>query len=328
MLFHLRLKKLFSSFVFINRLVAILLIFSFHKSYAAWDIECYMSDSCSNKSRRSSSNPSTGAQVKINPSAVPTDEGFGIEGLFFKDQIDFALIRGTGRMGAAISPSNSEETFFGPPGFENWQDLHERKYQSEKYPNQKYTLAAAFNAVDNKKTGLKAFNLKLGAMAKYNKLTKGFRSGGGINGILGPFTFGASAYNDQTQLNDYYAGEDLKTRINYQVQTYNVGLFLSSVILDYSHLKLILPEDEDNPSEITLMTVSFLIDKIILIGAKRTEDSERPAYNYDTKQLEYKKIKEDYFGGLQFRANKTLMLGTFYNYYLLREFSFSATLFF
>lgn len=286
-----------------------------------------MSETCSKSSSRNSGNPSAGAQVKINPSAVPTDEGFGIEGLFFKDEVDLAIIRGTGRVGAAISPSNSEETFFGPPGFENSEDLNQRKYQSEKYPNQKYTLAAAASIVDNKKSGLKAFNLKIGAMAKYNKLTKGIRTGGGLNGIIGPLTFGASAYNDQTQLNDETLGEELKTNINYQVQTYNLGLFLNSVILDYSHLKLMLPEDPD-PAEITLVTISLLIKRLTLIAAKRTEDSSRLSYNYEIEQLESKKIKEDYFGGLQYRLNKTLMVGSFYNYYLLRELSFSATLFF
>ncbi len=293
------------------------------------DIECYMSDKCSDRVSRGSGsgNPSTGAQVKINPSAVPTDQGFGVEGLVFKDQVDVSLVRGTGRVGAAISPSNSEETFFGPPGFENPQDLYQRKYESEKYPSQKYTLAFAANTYDNKKSGLKAFNLKLGAMAKYNKLTKGFRGGGGVNGVLGPMTFGASAYNDQTQLNDYLLGEDLKTQTNYKVQTYNIGLFLSSVILDYSHLKLTLMDDT-NPSEISLMTVSILIQKFILIAAKRTEESSRLYYNYDTKHLGFQEKKEDYFGGLQYRLNKTIMLGTFYNYYLLREISFSATLFF
>jgi hypothetical protein len=289
-----------------------------------------MTDKCgsSGRSSRSTGNPSSGGQVRINPSAVPTEEGFGIEGLFYKDQVDLSVVHGTGRVGAAISPSNSEETFFGPPGFENPQDFYERKYDSEKYPNQKYTFAAAASVVDNRKSGLSAFSLKLGVMAKYNKLTQGLRGGGGLNGVLGPISFGGSVYNDQTQLNDPVLGEGLKTQISYQVQTYNVGLFLNSVVLDYSHLKLLQPDTGINPAEISVVTISLLIQKFILIAAKRTEDSDRPYYNYDTKQLEIKEHKEDYFGGLQYRINKTVMLGSFYNYYLLREFSFSATVFF
>lgn len=294
------------------------------------DLECYMTDKCSNRmSRSNSGNPSTGAQIKINPSAVPTDEGYGIEALFFKDQVDLSLVRGTGRMGAAISPSNSEETFFGPPGFEYEADLYQRKFNSEKYPNQKYTLAAAAKVYDNRNSGLTAFNIKLGAMAKYNKLTKGFRGGGGLNGVLGPLTFGASTYNDQTQLTQNYLDEELKTQINYQVQTYNVGLFLNAVVIDYSHLKLMISDDQNQePYNIQLITLSILIQKLTLIAAKRTEDSLRPRYNYESKQLEYIRNKEDYFGGLQYRINNKFMMGSFYNYYMLHDISFSATVFF
>jgi hypothetical protein len=316
-----------ASFFYLSSLLPLFFVI-FCSQVEAMDVECYMSDRCNNRAvRGSSGNPSTGAQIKINPSAVPTDQGFGIEGILFKDQVDLALVRGTGRVGAAISPSNSEETFFGPPGFENPEDQYQRKYESEKYPNQKYTLAVAGNVFDNKKSGLNTINLKLGAMVKYNKLTKGFRGGAGLNGVLGPITFGASAYNDQTELNDYVLGEELKTQINYKVQTYNVGLFLNSVVLDYSHLRL-TETDDSNPAEISLITISLLINKFILIASKRTEDSSRLNYNYDTKLLETQQLKTDYFGGMQFRVNKTLMLGAFYNYYLLRELSFSATLFF
>lgn len=307
--------------------VAIVILFSFHHAKADFDLKCYLKDNCNGKSGGTSSNPSTGGQVKINPSAVPTDAGYGIEGLFYKDEVDVALIRGTGRVGAAISPSNSDETFFGPPGFENTQDLYERKRLAEKYPNQKYTLAAAMNVVDSRGSGLKSFNLKLGAMIKYNKLTQAFTPGAGFNGVLGPITFGASMYGDQTQLTDPYYGDAVKTLIKYQVQTYNVGIFLSSFILDYSHLKLEVLEDP-NPAEVTLLTASLLIDKFIITVAKRTEESQQLSYNYETKQLEQKLTKETYFGGVQYRVNKNIMLGLFNNYYMLREYSFSTTFFF
>lgn len=268
-----------------------------------------------------------GTQVKINPSAVPTEAGYGLEGLFYKDQVDVALIRGTGRVGAAISPSNSEETFFGPPGFENTQDLYDRKRLADKYPSQKYTLAAAMSVIDKRGSGLSSFNLKLGAMVKYNKLTQGFTTGLGLNGILGPITFGGSLYSDQTQLNDPYVGDAIKTQFNYHVKTYNVGLFLTSIVLDYSHLSLQV-EDDPSMAEVTLLTASLLIDRFIVTVAQRTEDSQRLSYNYDTKQLETKYTKQEYFGGVQYRVTKNVMVGAFYNYYLLHEGSLSMTLFF
>lgn len=313
-------------FYFYFSVIVILIGFPFQPAQAEFDLKCYMTDSCNNSSH-STNNPSTGNQVKINPSAVPTEAGFGLEGIFYKDQVDVALIRGTGRVGAAISPSNSEETFFGPPGFENLNDYSDRKQLAEKFPNQKYTLAAAMTLIEKKGSDLNAFTLKAGVMIKYNRLTKGISPGAGINGYWGPFSFGGSMYNDQTQLNDPFDPSALPTIINYQVQTYNVGLFLNSLILDYSKLKLKISDVPDT-SEVTLLTACLLIKKFILTVGKRTEDSLRPNYNYDTHQLETMQLKDSYFLGVQYRVNKNLMLGVFYDYYLLRENSLSATLFF
>jgi hypothetical protein len=300
----------------------------FQPAQAVWDLECYIKNNCSRGWNGSTSNPSTGSQVKINPSAVPTEAGFGIEGLFFKSEVDVSVVRGTGRVGAALSPSNSEETFFGPPGFEDQIKLYERKTLSEKYPNQKVTLAGAVSLVDHAGSGLRTFSLKLGVMGKYNKLLKNISPGAGLNGVLGPLTFGGSVYNDETQLEDpLVPGGPNTTRIGYQVQTYNVGVFLSSLILDYSHLQLKIPDDPAI-SEVTLLTASLMVSKFILTVAKRTENSPRLSYNYQTKLLEDKLIKEETFGGVQYKMNKNLMFGGFYNYYLLREISVSATLFF
>lgn len=307
-------------------ILAIGFLTPFLRAHAEWDLKCYMKDNCNGHSGRTTSNPSTGSQVKINPSAVPTEAGYGLEGLLYKNDVDLALVRGTGRVGAAISPSNSEETFFGPPGFENQQDYYNRKLNSEKFPNQKLTLAAAFNLVDNRASGLRAFSLKLGAMAKYNKLTTNTTPGVGVSGILGPITFGGSAYNDQTQIEDPTGGP-LVTQVDYQVQTYNVGLFLHSFIIDYSHLQLKIT---DSPviSEVTLLTVSLLLNKFIFTAAKRTENSQRLYYNYSTQQLEVQQIKEDVFAGVQYSITKNVILGIFYNYYMLREYSVAATFFF
>lgn len=286
-----------------------------------------MNNNCDQKWGRTSTNPSTGGQVKINPSAVPIEAGLGIEGLFYKNSIDLSLVRGTGRVGAAISPSNSEETFFGPPAFENFDDYYNRKLNLEKLPNQKYTFAAAMNILKKNGSGLGAYAVKLGLMAKYNKLTTAVSPGAGLNGVIGPITFGGSYYKDQTQLNDPITGDEPKTRINYNVQTYNVGVFLTSLILDYSKLELSIP-DVEGKSEVTLLTASLFIDKVIFTAAKRTETSDRLAYNFDTHLLEYQPVKDDYFGGAQYSVNKHLMVGAFYNYYLLHEASLSLTVFF
>lgn len=293
---------------------------------AEFDLECYLKNNCNGGGGwgRASSNPSSGSQVKINPSAVPTEAGFGVEAILFKTDIDIALVRGLGRVGAAISPSNSEETFFGPPGFELPENYLARKYDSKKYPNQKVTLAAAFSLIDNKGSGLGAFSLKLGAMGKYNKFTSNASPGGGLNGILGPFTFGGSIYSDETQLDYGIYGSTAKPTIAYQVQTYNVGLFLSSIILDYSHLAL----QNAEASTVTLLTASLLVKKFIITASKRIENSSRPSFNYETKVLENKPTKEEVFGGVQYSATKNIMVGALYNYYLMRELALTTTIFF
>lgn len=291
-------------------------------AFGLMELECYRQPGC--RSRSFSSNPSTGGQVRINPSAVPTEKGLGVEGIFFKDEVDVALVRGLGRVGAAISPSNSEETFFGPPGYEVPEDFLRRKTDQTKYPGQKITLATAFDVAKRNGSGMNSYSLKLGLMGRYNRLTKNASPGGGLSGILGPFSFGGSIYNDESQFDYRSYNSTLQPVATYQVQTYNVGLFLSSLILDYSHLQVKAPD----PATVQLYTATLTVKKVLLTASKRLEISSRPSYDYTEKKLEVLKNKEEYFGGIQVNVSRHLMLGVLYNYYLLREFSGTATVFF
>ncbi|MGZ3744633.1 MAG: hypothetical protein ACXWRE_10835 [Pseudobdellovibrionaceae bacterium] len=274
--------------------------------------------------RSSSSSSSTGGKVKINPSAVPVEKGLGIEGIFFNSDVDFGIVRGNGRIGAAISPANSEETFFGPPGFALPEDTLVQKMEKKKFPNQKATFAMAFNVTEKNVAFFNRFSLKAGLMAKYNRLTYTLSPGFGVSGTLGPISFGGSVYNDVTQLNYETYGNSLRPIIPYQVHTYNLGLFLSSLVLDYSTLRVQTPD----VSIVHLYTASFFIKSLILTASKRVEESSRPNYNFATKMLEAKRIKEESFGGVQYTLSKDLMMGVLYNYYLLHEYSLTATLFF
>ncbi|KHD89076.1 MAG: hypothetical protein OM95_06205 [Bdellovibrio sp. ArHS] len=294
--------------------------------WAHAETNCYLINECS-RFRRDPVSPSPGTQIKINPSAVPTEKGYGIEAIYFSQEADLSLVRGTGRMGAALSPSNSEDTFFGAPGIETPAELFKRKDEKLKYPNQKITLAAAFNLFERKGNGLKKYNLKLGLMGKYNKLSANISPGGGLSGAIGPLAFGYSYYEDQTQWDSSFFGGSTKELTKYQVQTYNLGLYLNAVILNYSNLRLKI-EDDLSETQIHLYTVSVSMGKFIFTAAKRDEDSSTQAYNYETHTLEEKKIKEEYFGGIQYTLTRNLMVGGLYNYYLLREGSITATLFF
>lgn len=294
----------------------------------ALPLDCYTFVGCGGgRSSSASANPSNGNQIRINPSAVPTEKAFGLEGIYYNGDTDFSIAQGLGRVGAAISPSNSEETFFGPPGLEIEADMLERKQTSEKYPSQKYNFATAVDVIKRKGSGIKSYGFKLGVIAKYNKLTKTTHGGGGATIILGPFVFGGSAYNDETLLDYARFGINTQELIKYQVTAYSGGISLGSLLVDYSVLQM-KEEESERISTVRLVNASLLVKKIILTASKRTEDSERLAYNYSTRALEPKQIKDEIFGGLQVNATQNFMVGVLYNYYLLHETSITATLFF
>lgn len=271
------------------------------------------------------SSSATGGKVKINPAAVPTDDALGLESITFKTQTDLGLVRGNGRIGAAISPTNTEESFFGPPGFYDATEFLDRKQAREKYPSQKVTLATAFNLTQKKGSAFSSYALNFGVMGRYNRLTHAISPGMGLTGSFGPISFGGSIYDDQTQMDENDAdGDGIKPLYIYQVRTYSMGLNLSSLVLDYSHLQL----NTEELATVQLYTASLVVKKLIFTLSKRVENSSKQAFNFETNTLETKQIKEDMFGGIQYSLTKSLMLGALYNYYLLREYTVSATLLF
>jgi hypothetical protein len=164
-------------------------------------------------------------------------------------------------------------------------------------------------------------------MGKYNTVTKGILPGGGISGVLGPFTFtfGYSAYKDQTLLDYSPYALDLKQTVDAHVETYSIGAFLNSIAIDYSSLKEVTT---DQPAIITVITGTLLLKRRLLTVSFRTKKSDRPAFDFETKELKVMETKQETFFGAQFIMGNSLMLGAFYNYYLLREISIGATVFF
>jgi len=272
-----------------------------------------------------SQSTTTGGKIKINPAAVPTEDAFGLESITFKTQTDLGFVRGNGRIGAAISPTNSEESFFGPPGFYDPSEFLQHKLDKEKYPSQKTTLATAFNVAQKNGSTFSSYTLRFGVMGRYNRFTHAITPGMGLSGSAGPLSFGVSAYDDQTQMDPDDADNDgLKPLYIYQVRTYSLGLNLNSLVLDYSHLML----NTQEIATVGLYTASLYVKKIIFTVSKRVENSSKQAFNFETQTLETKQIKEDMFGGIQYSVTNNFMLGALYNYYLLHEYSASATLFF
>lgn len=270
--------------------------------------------------------PSRNAAIKINPTAVPTAKSWGGELLYY-ESVDFAIVKGTGRIGAAISPSNGEETFFGGLGFEEEDVRLERLRDGKKFKSEKYALAAAFDLYSNRGSGLKKMGLTLGLLGKYNSATKSILPGAGLSAALGPLAVGyAAAMDDRLSATPSpLTGE--REKLKYNTETMSAGINLSSVVIDYSHMRIHL-EEEREFATISLLTGSLLLNRWILTLAARRESSPRLAYNFDTKEYEEKLDKDETFGGVQFAPTKVLLLGIFHNYYLMREVSLGATLFF
>lgn len=267
--------------------------------------------------------PTRGGKIKINPAAVPVEKSTGIEAIIF-DGADFALVKGFGRVGAGISMSNSEDTFFGAPGIELPSSFQKRHVEKKKYTSQKYTLASAFQVYSNKKQDMKQFDANLGVMGKYNKATKHALGGAGLSGKLGPFTYGYSVYKDETQLDYSTYGVSRTPTTGYFVETMSVGIFLRSAAIDYAVLRMVTNDTWTT----NVLTGSLLLQRTILTVAQRTEKSTRPAYNYNSKVLESQEKKKDLFMGAQVNIGKYFLGGLFYNYYMLHELSLGLTLFF
>ncbi|MGZ3722568.1 MAG: hypothetical protein ACXVA9_06540, partial [Bdellovibrionales bacterium] len=259
--------------------------------------------------------PSKNSSIRINPSAVPTDDSYGGEVLYYGNQWDFGIVKGTGRIGAAISASNGEETFFGSRALESDTDYLTRMQAKQPYPSQKISVAGAVTVLTNKRDGLNRLQLNLGVSGKYNRLTNHTWPGAGLSAIAGPFTLGYALAQDETQTDKI-----LETNVKYKSTTMSAGIFLDSFALDYSVLDVNV--DGETPARITLLTGSLFLQKWILTLAGRTEDSSRKKYDFQTQSLITEQVKHETFGGVQFALNKVLMLGIFHNYYLLRETSF------
>ncbi|HVK61248.1 MAG TPA: hypothetical protein VM432_06840, partial [Bdellovibrionales bacterium] len=285
----------------IRSLLLSLLVFSFSPSAHAMFCDPSRQNCWGSGSGRSSTSPalpSNGSRINLNPSAVPVDKGLGIETIYYKNSFDVALTQGLGRVGAAISPSNAEESFFGPPGFEPQLDYLQRQRNRDKYQSQKISLATAVSLLRNKRAGLKKFELNLGVMGKYNKHTQTVWPGAGISGIIGPLTYGYSLTGDEYQQETTINGIDQKSKLRYRTETISIGIYLSSFVFDYSALR-VYPED-GKPIPVSLFTTTLFLNRWILTGALRSEESDRLEYDPELDMLVENQQKTELFGGAQF----------------------------
>ncbi len=267
--------------------------------------------------------PSTSSKINVNPSAVPVANQIGGQLIYYNNQFDAMLVKGTGRVGASISPSNGEGTFFGPIGFETVNEFANRMTEGTEYSSQSITLSGSFAAFSNRRADLDKFEFMLGASIKYNKVSHLLWPGAGISGIIGPLTYGYSISGAQYIFN---SGTAMPFDLQYSYDTSSLGVYLHSLALDYSLTRTFY---QGSPTAlVSLYTISLLLPRWILTASYRSEDSDRPAYNFALNTLANQEVKTTYFAGVQFAANKHILAEVFYNYYLLQDFSLGLTLFF
>lgn len=260
--------------------------------------------------------PTKSDAIRINPAAVPVETITGIETIYYRGSFDFALVKGFGRVGAAISPSNSEATFFGPPADEDPSDFYARMVARSKFDSQKYTAALGVNLLSNDGGSFSSVHVNAGVMARYIAFSRTLMPGLGLQASFGPLYVGGAFVRDQQ--------EPLNVIEDDTLSTFSAGLSLDSVLLDYSVMNVA----GDFAATASVATATVFINRFILTAARREVKSTSLGFDFSTNFPVAQNDKVEWFGGAQVRILPFLVGGVFYNYYLLHEVSFGATFFF
>jgi hypothetical protein len=271
--------------------------------------------SFSGKSKGQRSYPSGNSSYNFNPASIGIKKGVGVELLVFREEVDYGLVTGTGKVGAAVSPETPEGRFFGIRAFESDEDYQERVVLKKTYESQKYSLGLSAQVVGKRKSGSKrdTFTMNVGLLGKYHKNVKKVRPGLGVVMELGPIYLGGAAYQDDNynvdnNSTDQYTGYTASTGLNF--------LFLA---MDLGYSKV--PH-----AETVLWSNSLLIWKFILTYARRSEISDRPYYNFNTRKFSSRNKKEDEFYGVQVLLGDHVTVGWYRNYHLLEGDTYSLQL--
>lgn len=292
-------------------------------------------DGVAKMARRSGaqSAPSTATATQFNPANVSHDRGLGLETMYQPGQAPvFSFVTGTGKTGAALVTSKIENAFFGNRGIELNDDYLKRMKKQAQYQGNKQTLAIGAAIFKNRK-----FGLDLGLMGKYNNDLKRLNPGVGISGRFYMFSFGASSYRDDVRLEftdqvEPYSGIPytlLTGRTRYD-ERYSVNSVFGGVRVQNLFADVALTQTHYSfyPADQTIKIYSFayIYHRLLFNVALRHENS--PMWKYQDKRLVDERIKNETYAGLQYSIGKYLILGLHHNYFLLRELSLSATVFF
>lgn len=306
------------------KLLAPLFLFLSLNSFADYDPCKYLKlKNCGNRASINkgvgASRPSSSSTFNF-PSSMASIKGFGVEGILW-DGVDVSLVSGNGKVGAGISTSNSDDTFFGNTAKEFTED-YENRIQSDngKYKSKKYTFVSAIKLYKTKKG---FFTVNVGAIGKYVEDTSNIQLGGGGSISLGPLNVGYSRYKDEGTAMTLDSNL-LRQPTVFYVDSYSVGLNLPFITFDYS-----LFDNRVNGGEkVHIYSGGFFISKLIFSYGRRLEESSRRKYDFQNKQFYSHDRKWSSFAGVQWKFKKKWMAGLLSNYYLNQELSLILTGFF
>jgi hypothetical protein len=262
--------------------------------------------------------PSESNSYRLNPSSVSIEKGFGFEVVGADHLLDYGLVTGNGKVGAAISPTSLEDTFFANIPLEDTDDYIARKQNERPYRSNKYTFATATQIIKKNKF----INPSVGIILKYNQLSKKTSPGAGFNLGLGPLSFGYAVNKD-----DFYKDYTyIVTHIRYTTKTFTIGAKLPNFAIDYSRVDNEISEVAD--TRIIILSATLFWRNFMFTYGTRQENSYRPEIDPETKIATTADEKNAAFLGIQYAINKKILLGLFNNYFLNNELSIGLTSFF
>ncbi|MAZ47446.1 MAG: hypothetical protein CME65_02720 [Halobacteriovoraceae bacterium] len=305
-------------------------------------------DNCNNSKRGLSrsagaSLPSVNAAAFSNPAAIALNKGWGVESITFGNESQLGLVYGTGRVGGAVASSPNDGTFFGNLAVEDSQNYRRRVMALERFKEEKWAFSGGVNLFGgDEKRGL---SLDIGGMWRRHLELEEDHFGGGLtltwNKIL---SLGVSQYNDvyyqdlrdrEGQIFDQEGnatsvifGSNSLYEYRYRVTSFVYGLKFSVLAFDYITLKTEYEDEAIEPSYSTVWNMSYFYRRWIFSYGKRFEESFKEVYDSEEEIFLTQKRKDDVFLGAQYALPFGLVVGGFYNYYLLDDLSLGLTYFF
>jgi hypothetical protein len=280
--------------------------------------------SCGNRfsiNKTTGSSQSTSGSAFSIPSSMADIKGFGLETIIW-DGLEGSIISGNGKVGAGVSSSNTDDTFFGNTAKEYTQDYIDRVVRKEggRYKFDKLSLGLATTLFQTKKKFVK---INAGIISKYISSTSNWHFGGSLSSSIGPLNLGYARFRDEGQ-KETLDSSNQRQPLKFSVETYTLGLNLPYISFDYTMFdNKITPKNR-----VEIYSAGFFYYKWMISYGRRVETSNRDAYDFEEKVFHDTQRKWSSFFGLQYRTSRKWVFGAMANYYLKNELSFVVTGFF